>query len=205
MAMVGAASYISRFTRFAGEAFGALIAILFFQQAIKGLIHEFSTNPDGVDQAWMLVNGTWSLFLAWGMLLSGLLVRQARHWRFLTASIRSILTDYGPPLAVLFWTGLSYAVGGPAGVPARVVTPNTWEVKSSWLTSSNMADVPGKYIAAAMIPAFVVTVLFFFDHNVSSQLAQAPEFGLRKPPAYHWDMFLLGEGCFIVFLITLLM
>ena len=34
-------------------------------------------------------------------------------------------------------------------------------------------------------------VLFFFDHNVSSQLAQTEDFNLKKPPAYHYDFFLV--------------
>ena len=52
--------------------------------------------------------------------------------------------------------------------------------------------MPGGYIAAALLPAAVITLLFFFDHSVSSQLAQQPEFNLKKPPAYHWDFALLG-------------
>lgn len=39
---------------------------------------------------------------------------------------------------------------------------------------------------------FQQTILFFFDHNVSSQLAQVPELNTVKPDAYHWDFFLLG-------------
>jgi hypothetical protein len=32
--------------------------------------------------------------------------------------------------------------------------------------------VPGPYIAAALLPALVIAVLFWFDHGVSSQMAQ---------------------------------
>ena len=32
----------------------------------------------------------------------------------------------------------------------------------------------------------ILTVLFFFDHNVSSLLCQVPEFGLKKGSSYHW-------------------
>lgn len=35
-----------------------------------------------------------------------------------------------------------------------------------------MASLEGRWIAAALIPAALITVLFFFDHNVSAQLAQ---------------------------------
>lgn len=52
--------------------------------------------------------------------------------------------------------------------------------------------IPGSYVAAALLPALIITVLFYFDHNVSSQLAQQPEFGLVKPAAYHYDFLLLA-------------
>lgn len=56
----------------------------------------------------------------------------------------------------------------------------------------DLGKVPGAYIAAALLPAIVITLLFFFDHSVSSQMAQQPEFRLAKPSAYHYDFFLLG-------------
>ena len=56
----------------------------------------------------------------------------------------------------------------------------------------DLGRVPGPFIAAALLPALVITLLFFFDHSVSSQMAQQPEFGLEKPSAYHYDFLLLG-------------
>ena len=56
----------------------------------------------------------------------------------------------------------------------------------------DLGRVPGPYIAAALLPALVIALLFFFDHSVSAQMAQQPEFRLEKPSAYHYDFFLLG-------------
>ena len=56
----------------------------------------------------------------------------------------------------------------------------------------DMGKVPGTYIAAALVPALIITVLFYFDHSVSSQLAQGPDFGTVKPPSYGYDIMLLG-------------
>ena len=56
----------------------------------------------------------------------------------------------------------------------------------------DMGKVSGRYIVAGLIPALIITILFFFDHNVSSQMAQLPEFNLKKPPAYHYDFALLA-------------
>lgn len=55
-----------------------------------------------------------------------------------------------------------------------------------------MGEVPGAYITAALVPAILITILFYFDHSVSSQLAQLPEFNLVKPSAYNYDFALLG-------------
>ena len=178
LSLTNACVYIKRFTRYAGEAFGALIALLFLQQAIKGLVKEFDVSTD---------NGLWSLFLACGMLTSSMIVRTARAWRFGFGWARGLLADYGVPLLVVAWTGVSYA-----SACNRVDTPNTWDVTDSWQVASRMGQVPGRFVGAAVVPAIIVTVLFFFDHNVSSQLAQQPEFNLKKGPAYHWDMLLLS-------------
>lgn len=59
-----------------------------------------------------------------------------------------------------------------------------------------MGQVPGVYIAGAFVPALVITILFYFDHSVSSQLAQTADFNLRKPSAYNWDLLLVGFTTF---------
>lgn len=55
-----------------------------------------------------------------------------------------------------------------------------------------MGEVGATYVAAALVPAAIISVLFFFDHNVSAQMAQLEEFNLNKPPAYHYDLALLA-------------
>ncbi|KAL4853336.1 Calcium-transporting ATPase 2 [Chlorella vulgaris] len=198
LAVTNTCRHIDRFTRFAGELFGALIALLFIQQAVKGTVEEFRQGAGTpLDPTWQLVNGLWSLFLACALLLSALALRRARSWRFLKAGLRGLLADYGSVLVLVAISGLSFAVGGGGSggggsVPRRVQSPNTWDVRSTWTVAGDMGRVEGKWIAGALIPAALIAILFYFDHNVSSQLAQQEEFNLQKPSAYHWDMLLLG-------------
>lgn len=56
----------------------------------------------------------------------------------------------------------------------------------------DMSKVPILYILAASIPAVMIAGLYFFDHSVASQMAQQQEFNLKKPSAFHYDLFLLG-------------
>ncbi|KAI3627051.1 hypothetical protein CBS14141_001052 [Malassezia furfur] len=44
---------------------------------------------------------------------------------------------------------------------------------------------------------FLLTLLFYFDHNVSSVMAQARKFPITKPAGFHWDFFLLGCTTFV--------
>ncbi|PKU62398.1 Boron transporter 1 [Dendrobium catenatum] len=145
LAILGACSIINRFTRVAGELFGMLIAMLFMQQAIKGLVDEFRI-PEREDRkalefipSWRFGNGMFALVLSFGLLLTALRSRKARSWRYgcdsrkakqiITAGwLRGFIADYGVPLMVLIWTAVSFIPSGsiPKGIPRRLFSPNPW-------------------------------------------------------------------------------
>ena len=56
----------------------------------------------------------------------------------------------------------------------------------------DMVNVPTQYIFGAPIPGLMIAILFFFEHNVASKMAQQKEFNLKNPTTYHYDLFLLG-------------
>ncbi|GMI98908.1 REQUIRES HIGH BORON 1 [Hibiscus trionum] len=202
LSILGACSIINRFTRVAGELFGLLIAMLFMQQSIKGLVEEFriphNENPRSTQflPSWRFANGMFALVLSFGLLLTALRSRKARSWRYGTGWLRSCIADYGVPLMVLIWTALSYIPAGdvPKGIPRRLFSPNPWSpgAYENWTVIKDMLDVPVVYIIGAFIPATMIAVLYYFDHSVASQLAQQKEFNLRKPSCYHYDLLLLG-------------
>ncbi|XP_052203790.1 probable boron transporter 2 [Diospyros lotus] len=202
MAILGACSIINRFTRLAGELFGLLIAMLFMQEAIKGLVEEFR-KPDRANPrltefqpSWRFANGMFALVLSFGLLLTALKSRKARSWRYGCGWIRGFIADYGVPLMVIVWTALSYIPSGdiPKGIPRRLFSPNPWSpgAYQNWTVIKDMLNVPVLYIIGAFIPATMIAVLYYFDHSVASQLAQQKEFNLRKPPSFHYDLLLLG-------------
>ncbi|KAG0496530.1 hypothetical protein HPP92_001221 [Vanilla planifolia] len=202
LAILGACSIINRFTRIAGELFGLLIAMLFMQQAIRGLIDEFriarGENPKAKEYAlpWRFSNGMFAVVLSFGLLLTALRSRKARSWRYGTGWLRDIVADYGVPLMVVIWTGVSYIPSGsvPKVIPRRLSSPNPWSsgAYENWTVIKEMVNVPILYIFGAFIPATMIAVLYYFDHSVASQLAQQKEFNLRKPSSFHYDLLLLG-------------
>ncbi|MCL7022438.1 hypothetical protein MKW94_015085 [Papaver nudicaule] len=211
LAVLGACSIINRFTRVAGELFGLLIAMLFMQQAIRGLVDEFRV-PQREDPkqaallpSWRFGNGMFALVLSFGLLLTALRSRKARSWRYGSGTLRGLIADYGVPLMVLIWTGISYIPVNnvPRGIPRRLFSPNPWSpgAYSNWTVLQEMLNVPLIYIVGAFVPATMIAVLYYFDHSVASQLAQQKEFNLKKPPSFHYDLLLLG---FMVILCGLL-
>ncbi|CAI9767801.1 unnamed protein product [Fraxinus pennsylvanica] len=201
-AILGACSIINRFTRVAGELFGMLIAMLFMQQAIRGLVDEFRIpkreDPSSAEfiPSWRFANGMFAVVLSFGLLLTALRSRKARSWRYGTGWLRSLIADYGVPLMVLVWTAVTYIPSGsvPKGIPRRLFSPNPWSpgAYENWTVIKDMLNVPILYILGAFIPATMIAVLYYFDHSVASQLAQQKEFNLRKPPSFHYDLLLLG-------------
>ncbi|KAJ0755430.1 putative bicarbonate transporter [Helianthus annuus] len=202
LAIFNACVIINRFTRIAGETFGMLIAVLFIQEAIKGLVSEFKVpkneDPNEVKYQfeWIYTNGLLAIVFSFGLLYTALKSRKARSWWCGTGRLRSFIADYGVPLMVVVWTALSFGVPSkiPSGVPRRLFSPLLWESESTyhWTVIKDMGRVPPAYIMAAIIPALMISGLYFFDHSVASQLAQQKEFNLKNPSAYHYDILLLG-------------
>ncbi|XP_022751652.1 probable boron transporter 6 [Durio zibethinus] len=213
LAIFDACTIITRFTRIAGELFGMLITVLFLQEAVKGVISEFSIpkgeNPklENYQFTWLYTNGLLAVIFSFGVLLTALKTRKARSWRYGTGWLRSFIADYGVPLMVLCWTALSYLIPGQviSGVPRRLLCPLLWEPASlyHWTVIKDMGKVPIMYILAAFIPALMIAGLYFFDHSVASQMAQQKEFNLKKPSAYHYDILLLGAMTLICGLLGL--
>ncbi|KAJ4707941.1 putative Boron transporter [Melia azedarach] len=202
LAIFNACNIICKFTRIAGELFSMLIAVLFIQEAVKGMVSEFRIPKDedpNVEEYkfhWLYANGLLAVIFAFGVLFTSLVTRRARSWRYGTGWLRSLIADYGVPLMVLLWTALSYSVPGelPSDVPRRLYSPLLWDSASlhHWRVIVDMPKVPVLYIFAAIIPALMIAGLYFFDHSVASQMAQQKEFNLRNPSSYHYDILLLG-------------
>lgn len=202
LAIFNACALIDRFTRVAEELLELLIAALFIQEGIKGIVHEFHVpkvkdiNSRAYQFEWRYSNGLLAVIFAFGLLYTALKSKRARTWWCGTSIIRNFIADFGVPLMVVSWSALSYAVpiGVPSGVPRRLFSPNPWhyEALHFWTITKQMGQVPPTYIFGGLIPAAMLTALLFFEHNVAAKLAQQKDFNLNNPSAYHYDVVLLG-------------
>lgn len=186
-AVVGATRLIVFFTRFCGHIFGCLIVCLFFQQTIQGTYREFALYGP--------IDGMWSVVVAFLLPLTALALTQLKHADdFLSKSIRMFLSDYAAVIVVVLFTILSTALPayGLQGLPHKVDSHQTFG-GDSFRVINEMLQLPLSARMLAAFPGLSISILFFFDHTVSSQLAQTgDDLIVTKPSTYAYDLMLLG-------------
>ncbi|KAJ3043115.1 Boron transporter 1 [Rhizophlyctis rosea] len=188
LAVANACELVKLVTRFACEVFGCLIALVYLYSGIREIVRGFQ---DGTMEVGLL-----SLVFAIGTCWAGHFMANARHWHVLHRWTKSLIADYAIPLSVILATVLSVVISRihHSGLD-RLVVPSdkpflTTTNGRSWLP--DYTSLPTWAIFAAIIPAAILTVLIFFDHNVSSLLAQRSDHNLKKPSAYNYDFLIVG-------------
>ena len=185
LAAMNACDFIHLFTRFSCENFDLIIASIYLYTGVSNLVNVFNTKT--IDESLL------SLILALATFYIAHFLASVRHSILFNRTMRDLIADYALPVSVTLLSTLRLAPP-TRDVPLSLLdVPSTFrpsDGRSSWLV--NVMDIPTWGIFAAIIPAIVLTILFFFDHNVSSLLAQTPKFNLIKPSSYNMDFFLEG-------------
>ncbi|KAG8705487.1 hypothetical protein FRC09_002924 [Ceratobasidium sp. 395] len=189
-AALNAANFLRYVTRFSCDTFGFYVSWVYLQYGVQVLTRQLDTADS---PASVFV----SIILALTMLvlghLFGMLARSDLGHRL----GRRFCADYGMPISVVACSGLAYWGRFNLANPLTLPTSGAFEPAGgrAWLVK--FWELDGKWVGIAFPFGFVLFILFFFDHNVSSLIAQGSEFPLRKPPGFHWDFFWLGITTFI--------
>ena len=142
-----------------------------------------------------ITNGFMTAMIAILYSLTVYFLEKMRTTTLFTPLVRELLSEYAYPLSTIWWTGFSHIPGNLRRVEVDTVPitqafyptiprPNVWIVEF-WSLSV-------KWVFVALPFGCLVTLLFYYDHNLSSITAQARHFPLKKPAGFHWDFFLLG-------------
>lgn len=181
--------YMRTITDFSSQTFALYVGTIYI---IKGA-EELSINF--YDENYL--NGFASAMIAICFTLTIYFLEKVRYTTFGRLLIRQLLSDYAYPIATIFWTGFAHFPGNLAQVDflylpeTRAFYPT---VDRPWVV--DFWNLSAKWIFVAIPFGFLMTLLFYYDHNVSSLTAQARAFPLTKPAGFHWDFFLLGCTCF---------
>ncbi|KAI0299586.1 HCO3 transporter family-domain-containing protein [Russula brevipes] len=184
-------NFLQYVTLFSCDTFGFYVAWTYIQYGIQVLTRQFgdsTSTPPGA-----LVSITLSLL----MLVTAFLFKFLSRSMLFHRHVRRFCADYGMPLALVASSATAYwgrfrtadPLTLPVGAAFQPAHGRSWLVRF-W-------ELDGKWVALALPFGFILWVLFFFDHNVSSLISQGSQFPLRKPAGFHYDFALLGVTTFL--------
>jgi hypothetical protein len=183
LAITNACNGLRFVTRFPCDIFGFYVAFIYLQKGIQVLTRQWEA---GDAPAYL------SISVALLVLMVAYICGAVGESKLFQRHVRKFIEDYGTPLTVIFFTGFVH-IGKMKSV-ALLTLPTSKAffptLDRSWFI--HFWDIPVGDVFLAIPFAILLTILFYFDHNVSSLMAQGTEFPLRKPAGFHWDLFLLG-------------
>ena len=174
-------------TTFSTEIFSLLNSIIYFHKAVQ----ELQRAQNALSFAAFL----YSIIGAIGTCIVAIFLSSAESWKPLFHRyIRMGLAEYAAAISIIIFIGLPH-VGELASLDKETLQVS----KSFTPTSPDRAvffvqfwHLPVSWVFAALIPGLIITVLFFFDHEVSSIICTINRYGTRKPGGFAWDIVLLG-------------
>ncbi|CCE62126.1 hypothetical protein TPHA_0B04570 [Tetrapisispora phaffii CBS 4417] len=192
-AITNLVSLLQYVTTFPCDIFGLFINVVYIQKGIQILTRQF-TNKHGTPD---ISAGFSSITVALCMTIFGTGFKSFTKTKLLTPTLRTVISDYSTFLSVLFWSGFIHFGGALNDIDFQSLpitksfrpTSDIGRDRSTWLAYE---WIPVKDVFLALPFGIILTLLFYFDHNVSSLMAQRSEYKQVKPSAFHYDFFLLG-------------
>lgn len=188
-------NFLKYVTRFSCDTFGFFVSWVYLQYGVQVITRQFGTST--LDGAYV------QIILALVMLVTCFMFQRLARTTLFHRHVRRFLDDYGMPISLIACSALAYWGRFNSSNPTTLPTSGAFTAANGrdWLV--RFWELPGKWVGVALPFGIILWVLFFFDHNVSSLIAQGSEFPLRKPPGFHYDFFLLGITTFIAGLLGL--
>jgi hypothetical protein len=186
LAIFNTSSLIRYCTRFTDDCFNALIAATFLYEAFRSIGSNFRQSGMDKTEAFM------SLSLSLGTFIVGRTLSEFRQSRYLRRTVREFLSDFGAAIAIFSMTLVAQLPEWGGYSLSRLQVPLRFQLAGSrsWLVP--MLAAPMEVRLFAIVPAILLTVLFFLDQNITVRVVNSPAHKLRKGAAYHLDLLILS-------------
>ncbi|KAI4194376.1 MAG: hypothetical protein LQ348_002653 [Seirophora lacunosa] len=172
LAITNACNALTYVTRFSCDIFGFYVAFIYIQKGIQVLTRQWASGEAG---AYLSI--TVALLVLMVAYLCGVIGGSSLFQRY----VRKFIEDYGTPLTIVFFTGFVH-IGRMANVELETLPTSKAFFPTQdrgWLIRFWEIDVGDVFLAIPF--AVLLTVLFYFDHNVSSLIAQEGLLGIPFP------------------------
>ena len=189
LAILNAHDWTMRYvTTFSTEIFSLLNSIIYFHKAVQ----ELQRAHDGLSFAAFL----YAIIGAIGTMLVAIFFSTAESWKPLFHKyIRMGLAEYAAAISIIVFIAMPH-VGELATLDKQTLQVSSHAFRPSSPDRSvffvHFWQISVGWIFAAMIPGMIITILFFFDHEVSSIICTINRYGTKKPKGFAWDIVLLG-------------
>ncbi|KAI9047065.1 hypothetical protein LZ554_009139 [Drepanopeziza brunnea f. sp. 'monogermtubi'] len=174
-------------TTFSADIFSLLNSVIYFYKAIQ----ELQRNHDTVSFASFL----YSVIGAVGTFLLAVFLSTANSWKPLFHRyIRMGLAEYAAAISIILFIGMPQ-IGELATLDKATLVVQTSFRPSDPARSTffvHFWKLPVPWIFASILPGAIITLLFYFDHEISSIICTLPRYGTKKPGGFAWDIMLLG-------------
>lgn len=193
VAIFNLCDYTRFITDMTADTFGLYVGVIYVQKGIELLVREFGPEPLDSATGWLAV--TIAVLFSVTVYFATLVGAST----YLPFQLRRIVGQLAFVAGCLFWTGFAHFPGRTlrdVPVSRLPITKSFFPtLDRPWLVDFWNSDVSWVFVGAPL--GFLLTLLFYFDHNVSSVMAQARKFPITKPAGFHWDFFLLGITTFV--------
>lgn len=176
-------------THFSADIFSLLNSIIYFHKAVQ----ELQRNHDAVSFASFL----YSVIGAIGTFLLAVFLSSANSWKPLFHRyVRMGLSEYAAAISIILFIGIPN-IGELASLDQQKLHVSATFRPTSPDRSIFFVEfwkLPIGWIFISILPGAIITILFFFDHEISSIICTLPRYGTRKPGGFAWDIVLLGTS-----------
>ena len=188
LAIINAHDWTMRYvTTFSTEIFSLLNSIIYFHKAVQ----ELQRAHTDVSFAAFL----YSIIGAVGTMLVAIFLSTAEKWKpLLHRYVRMGLSEYAAAISIIIFIGMPH-VGELQSLDKSTLQISTTFRPSDPKRSRFFVEfwkIEVYWIFAALVPGLIITILFFFDHEVSSIICTIDRYGTKKPGGFAWDIALLG-------------
>lgn len=174
-------------TDFSADVFSLLNSVIYFHKAALELKRTHSQTS--------LAAFLYAVIGATGTCILAILLSTANSWRPLFHRyIRLGLSEYAAAISIIIWVGIPH-IGELASLDHErleiqtTFRPTNPERKTFFV---EFWKLPVGWIFLSTIPGAIITVLFYFDHEISSIICTVRRYGIQKPGGFAWDIALLG-------------
>jgi len=190
VAFTNICDYMRTITDFSSQTFGLYVGTIYVIKGCEELAYQFEDRE--------YINGFASTMVALLYTFTVFFLDNINTTSLFTSPVRKFLSEYAYPIATIWWTGFTHFPGNLARVNfARVPITEAYMPTQDRPWVVPFYNISVSWIFAALPIGFLMMLLFYYDHNVSSLTAQARNFPLKKPAGFHWDFFLLACTCMV--------